>query len=461
MAYVLPVKEFIKSIKNKDMQQSLGGLKLPDSAFFGDNKQNTNTRAKINISAKTSEANIKYLSKELKINLSGKNLDYTYSGYTVRFILSNKKSAGSRNSLGKKLADAGELATVMSLTKEIKTPMDTGEKLFIEDTDAFFKWMNTFKGTRLAVEKIVGNINSFVILHDATDKSKFKNVIDKFCKKIKIAKDSWNPADIFLIKKNKLTDIINTLDEIVNTYDLQTNLTQIFNIKIYDYYKEGLLYPISLKQLSSPKATVEYTNEPGKTKAAHYNISIERFNVDLSPQGKEIGLFVFNNVDTNKQISMQVRGFPHSYGTAQTEITSDGTPSGGRLGKISTKIVDRILEAYNFERIKSISFFGKAPNYFSTFDEKMKKSIYKKYETVIKYNKVNNKVMVSYDEFSQLIEKSKIDFELAKTMCMKIQGLVMMYFFVKNDKNIKPIMNNMINGAKKISDDNGFFIKIY
>ena len=44
---------------------------------------------------------------------------------------------------------------------------------------------------------------------------------------------------------------------------------------------------------------------------------------------------------------------------------------------------------------------------------------------------------------------------------MKIQGLKMMHFFVTNEKNISTIMNKMINGAKKISDDNGFFIKIY
>ena len=51
--------------------------------------------------------------------------------------------------------------------------------------------------------------------------------------------------------------------------------------------------------------------------------------------------------------------------------------------------------------------------------------------------------------------------EIAKTMVMKIQGLKIMYFFVKNQKNLSSIMNKMINGAKKISDTNGFFIKIY
>jgi len=46
-------------------------------------------------------------------------------------------------------------------------------------------------------------------------------------------------------------------------------------------------------------------------------------------------------------------------------------------------------------------------------------------------------------------------------MVMKIQGLKIMNFFIKNKKNLSGIMNKMINGAKKIDDSNGFFIKIY
>jgi hypothetical protein len=44
---------------------------------------------------------------------------------------------------------------------------------------------------------------------------------------------------------------------------------------------------------------------------------------------------------------------------------------------------------------------------------------------------------------------------------MKIQGLKIMNFFITNEKDLSAIMNKMINGAKKVSDTNGFFIKIY
>lgn len=369
---------------------------------------------------------------------------------------------GSRNSLGKKLADAGELATVLSLTKDIKSPSDTEQNLFVENPDAFLAWLPTFQYTKVAISKIVkGNISSYDILHDATDKSDFSKVISSFCKKVKIAKDSWNPADIFMIKRGHLKSITTELEHIVNNFEISDNLITIFNNKIYEFYLDEILYPISLKQLVTEKATIEYTNEPGKIQISHYNIAIHNINCNLGPDGKEIGLFTFKNNNTNKLINLQVRGFPHSYGTAQTEITSDGTPTGGRLGKISTSIIDSIMAAYNDERIKSISYFGKAPKYFSEFDENKINDVYDWYTTVISNNNVKNQNKITKIEFKNLIQEAKGNIGLAENLCMKIQGLKMMYFFIKNENKLSDIMNKMINGAKKISNDNGFFIKVY
>jgi hypothetical protein len=91
----------------------------------------------------------------------------------------------SRNSLGKALADAGELATVMSLRKNIKTAKDTGQSIFERHPDAFSDWYNTFQLTKPAVIDIVKSLNNFDIIHDATDKSDFSKTITNFLKKAK------------------------------------------------------------------------------------------------------------------------------------------------------------------------------------------------------------------------------------------------------------------------------------
>ena len=367
----------------------------------------------------------------------------------------------SRNALGKKLADAGELATVMSLRKDIENAKDTGQSIFKDNPDAFADWYNTFQYTRPAVKKIVGSLNNFDIIHDATDKSNFGTTIKAFLNKANISKqDSWNPADVYIISKNARVKIINDLKKIIDTYSVSDGLINMFNDKLYKLYKKKVLYPISLKQLISEKANVDYTNVPGQTKVSDYDIEIAKFNCNLTPEGKEIGLFTFNNKDTKKQINLQVRGFPHGYGTAQTEITSDGTPTGGRLGKIPTKVVDSVMSQYKDARISSIRYFG-AGKPFSDFDENKCKETYKMYETVIKDSKVFNEKKLSYKEFVKIIDVAKANMDVAENMVMKIQGLKIMCFFIKNKKDLSSIMNKMINGAKKIDDSNGFFIKIY
>ena len=89
----------------------------------------------------------------------------------------------SRNTLGKALADAGELATVMSLRKDIKTAKDTKQSVFVNNPEAFAAWYTTFQYTRPAVKKIVGSLNNFDIIHDATDKSDFTSTITLFLRK--------------------------------------------------------------------------------------------------------------------------------------------------------------------------------------------------------------------------------------------------------------------------------------
>jgi len=373
--------------------------------------------------------------------------------------LANKNA----NAKGKELADAGERATIVSLTNDINDEKDTKEKIFIEDSVSFERWKNTFEKTKIAVNSVLMNdISLYDIIHDGTDTSPFSKVITKFVSGK--AKDSWNPADIFIISKSRRKDITKELNDIVDAGLKRDVEVSSFNSAIYKFYKEGLLYPISLKQVIAKNASISFNNIPNaKTSVKYDDISIKKFNLDMSMNTKEIGLFVFQNLVTEKDINMQVRGFPHGYTTAQTEITNDGSVTGGRLGKVSTKVIDAIMAEYNSYRIKSIGYFGRKPKYFSNIEKTQIADIVKWYNKCKKYSKVVEVVPISNPRkyFTDLVEVAKVDLETAEILAIKIQGLKQMEFFVSNVKNIKTIMNNMINGAKKISKDNGFFIKIY
>ena len=119
------------------------------------------------------------------------------------------------------------------------------------------------------------------------------------------------------------------------------------------------------------------------------------------------------------------------------------------------------MAEYDAERISSITYFGRTPEVFGTFDKARCKEVYRWYKTAVKHKKVKDQNKLTKEQFDDLIAKAKNDYDVAQNLCMKIQGLKIMHFFIENEKNLSDIMNKMINGAKKISVDNGFFIKIY
>lgn len=377
---------------------------------------------------------------------------------------SNKKSG---NVHGKKLADAAELATVKSLTTIINVPEDTEQQIFIDDPSLFNKWKNTFDKTRGVVQQITNgqSIGSFDIIHDATDKSKFTKVINAFCSRIGKNTDSWNPADIFLVKKSTRKEITDRLDYIVKYDEEDKVIAALFNAEIYHWFEKGDLYPISLKQIIAEPAAPEYTNIPGKTNPKLYNIEIAQFGLNLGNDTKEIGGFKFNNLETGKPINMQIRTFPHKYSTTQVEITNDGSPSGGRIGKVPSGVIDNTGRNYKWSRIKSVKYFGPASKPFSGVSASDIDTWTTWYTYCAKQpfvqtaqNLRSPKDIKQY--FTDMIELSQTDGSVAANFVTKIQGLNFLYFFCMNQNKIGDIMNSYLNGAKKISADNGFFIKV-
>ena len=81
--------------------------------------------------------------------------------------------------------------------------------------------------------------------------------------------------------------ITRDLKKIVDNYDVKDGLVSMFNDKMYKLYKKRILFPISLKQIISEKANIDYTNIPGQTKVADYDIEIAKFNCNLSAEVKK------------------------------------------------------------------------------------------------------------------------------------------------------------------------------
>ena len=372
---------------------------------------------------------------------------------------------GTANSAGKALANAGELATVLSLTQEINSPEDTKQKFFIDNPQFFEPWKNTFIQTPKAVNKIVGNLKSFDIIHDATDTSHWSDLITKLVQKGKpyiTSKDAWNPADLFVINKQKRRKIESQFEQLLETLDGKDLIHEV-NALVINEYNNKDLYPISLKQITGKQAHIEYTNLE-KSVIPNYNIDFNRIPLDFSLETKELGVFSFKNLETGKLINMQMRPFPHGYSITQCEITSDGSPTGGRLGKVPTNIIDSVFSDFNDSRIKSINYFGKAKNnkYMLELDDSKVKDIWNQYQNVKHFSKTDEKENItSLDQLSEIIDFGRGNPDYAANIVTKIQGLKFADFFINNKDNISTIITRLINGAKKIGEFSGFFIKIY
>ena len=416
-------------------------------------------------------------------------------GHTI--FLFNKiklRSTGKKNanSAGKALADAGERATIKSLQGiQFNSVKDTEEPLFINNPEWYSAWQNTFLFSRDKLREYIGidPANAFKIVHDATSGDTVRDLIHEIVKLSRIAKDSWCPADIWIFKtKDVYSNIQGKLKTFLKTckdnsemkgVNILVGLSIILEKYITEHVGMGDLVPVSLKQIKKT-AKVNVIDARGK-KYPEFDVEIEHFNCDLNPHnGKEIGLFVFLNKRTNNKITMQIRGFPHGYGIAQTEITSDGSETGGRVGKVPTYAIDFLTTDKPFDylcnntrvmdvpRIKSIEYFGrmKGNEYFTTFNADKIKEVYSWFEFVQKHQKVNV-VRYTKEEFIADIESAKHDPELAANLCMKIQGLRMMKFFVINEINRKQfkhtsfIIQRMIMSALKMDKFCLPYLKLY
>ena len=365
----------------------------------------------------------------------------------------------SLNSKGQALADAGERATALSFTQEINNPEDTGEKLFIENPDAFERWKPSFILTKKALESLYGENfeKKFDIIHDATSTSNFSNLIKTFCNKIGVNKDSWNPADIWLINKQNKTEIEKILHEIITNFD-EKNLIIKFNSTIFNMFEENKLIPVSLKQITSKNFTIEENNKPGSI-IPNYKVEIKNFITNLKMDTVEIGSFNFINKENNAKITFQTKGYPKSSDSVQTEITSDGTKTGGRLGKVPSYIIKRVYEENGFFKIVPAKYFKKD---LSKTDKKQIKEWSNYYKFIVKNKESKGTLEPSEIEeyLTKLVTRLKTKDDI-KTFKHKIQGLAMQYFLLKNKNDISNIITKYILGAKKINPEASFFLKIF
>ena len=462
------IKNAFKMIEDKKLQKEL----LDNEDIFAIHKENSKT---IEIIFNKENVNIiKNIAKKYGIPVFK---DGTHEGINILCkkmslkIRSTGKKLGSNNLAGAQKTIFTERATIMSIYEPL-----SNVKEFLKDyPEIYLSWIETFENTPKAIKKIIPDVNQFLCIHDETckiyDNGKFDKGDGGFCDYIvKIAKmggfsskDAYCPADLWVVRKNKLNEYNKILKEIVSTPESAVERCNAF---ILSSYENGDLFPVSLKKLDK-NFKIEIHK---RTAVPVYKVGFAQVDMRMGPIGAMLGQLKYKNENPNAGgfIKFQMRAPTLGFTNIQFPFMSDGTKGSGKNameGKCPLKTMCEIMKSYgNYKTIPLAKDYFGAPkdgDYFSKITDSDIKEWWKMYSYCKTKSYVNDETPLNkIEDLYTLFNEAKTDGELAAKLCIKIQGLFCLYFLCKEDKHISDIISRMLNAAKKITGKNAFFIKI-
>lgn len=260
----------------------------------------------------------------------------------------------------------------------------------------------------------------------------FMDYITKLTKEMGITqKDTWNPADIWLIKDEK--KVISTIEKAIK--DTPTKTISELNAILRKLYVDRKLIGVSLKKISGKVAKFEEVNvDLNLGLNDDYNFKIEEIRINLAFKTKfeTQDSVVMLNTKKGHKIKFQIKG-NNSKGIAN--LKWEGTDYGAnsaRLGKApvemvkqifpkftnSNKLFPKTLDEYtaykkNVERMfNKIKTYVNGVNTFKSVDANFKKAFSSKNKEVLAV--ANSKIM-QMAFLEQLVKLSKKDRESAMT----------------------------------------------
>jgi hypothetical protein len=344
-----------------------------------------------------------------------------------------------------------------------KFPRDSEiEKIYPKYDD---EWYETFKMQAYALKKWLRNTKGYEYSRDTG----IMPVVEGVAKKCGIGtKDSWNPADIYLVKKSKRRDIEKKLVEIGDRTGEKDGKLDALNEYMRELFVERNLIGISLKKLGN-KVSLEETNVGGaKVEEIKLVKDSIRCDLDLDNKGEfNTGEMAFaivitgKNMQSQQYVNVQIRAF--SGGEREsTQMDMTGSGAAAKLGKVSSiQAIDPFLRKLNLKRRMgtSIPKVGKfTPEQVQFYEDEQKKlSTYR-----IDGNKVyfgKKPWSVSFANARQLeVDNNRTASQLsAKLQCF--QWIEMLHTMDKAGK-LTEFLNVAYYGAKKQYATAGPFLKI-
>lgn len=326
-------------------------------------------------------------------------------------------------------------------------------------------WIHTFEQQSIALKKYLGSNKSYNYYRG----DGIMEVVESTAKMFGVkSKDSWNPADVYIVKKDKESSITAAIMKLRKNHAGEEGLDAL-NAYMRTQLASKTLIGISLKRLGDTRsiAHVEETNASTtkNTKQEKFKL-LSDITINLDYQGsdfttREMSFKIGIEGETNGSVPAQVRGFPGQgeRETVQTELTK--FTGGARLGKVPTGVIDGFFTRYAQTRVKG----SELPKVGNWTPEDIKQYV-KLFDTI--NDQVNwGSYIRTTSQFEAFLKdailKEEDSVKFANSFSNKLQGMhyaASMLVF-KNKGVLEDFLRVLFYGAKKELSTAGPFIKIY
>ena len=229
---------------------------------------------------------------------------------------------------------------VLKITTSTSNTMKSKLYKFTADVDSARSWIQSAYWTAEALGKknIIGNYSDYIFAHSTSKTSRYikeqpLSMVASFTSimlgKVTLKSDMFNPADIYIIKKSALSEIINDYKDVIAKIFLdETKINHApFHKLIITHIREKKCIPVSLKKSLTPNPPAHLTGTLYKPHEHHlplidsYTHILKYLSVGLKDLEEKINkLVTINNVKYRHNIETFNVNFTFNYSDLSKEI---------------------------------------------------------------------------------------------------------------------------------------------
>jgi hypothetical protein len=462
-AFVLNLKEakaFAPTKLKSDFDRITNGIDA--NAFFADSKwAKGSTQWRI----KTSGKNVDKIQKNWGGGQVNPGKAYTVStpgGFKIKFEISGKTSAGSSQP-DAKTTRMQELGSAWIMRRAIKDnyrykdwqsirldPKYSELVAIYPAVDDDPEWLQGYYAQQKKMLEEFAGVSFTEFNRDGGFMDYITDLVrDKFGI---VKKDTWNPADIWLIKNE--STVMTEIKKTVEGSKASQTVAEL-NAVLRKMFKERKVVGISLKKISGKVARYEEVNVSDDDLGVGYNYNLKESIIDLSFADNTFGTQDARVIVTGdgSEYNFQIKGNDSSkVSNLKFEPTAKGASS-ARIGKAPVDMVAALM------RDNNMAFENNHNLYPATADEFLKK----KQHFVTRFNFVNTKaetrVSTSNDFVQNIIYGYNIIPHTAKSKLMELDFLYHLYKLSESKRD--EFLTDMVFIAAKKGSNFGPFGKLY